>query len=369
MKKKMNKAVSIFVIFGLPLLSLVLLAWAVRTVAATQHDHTMKPPPAVPPRTPFGDSVASIGILEPSTDFLDIGSPANGIVVEVNVEPGQRVRKGDPLFRLDDRQTKADLNVRKAELAIAKAELLRLLNSPRTEDVAAAKAKVEEAKFNFEDAREDYQRFRASRPGTYSDQELSKSKTAVSQKRTLLDRAKAELAQLTPWQEDIELKKQNVAKAKASVEQTETELERLTQTAPIDANVLQVSVHVGEAASTTGSRSLLKLGDLERLRVRVNIDEHEIPRFSQGSPAYAMVVGHPELKYLLTFVRIDPYVIPKQSLTGDNKERVDTRVLQVLYEFVPPKGAPLVPGQQVTTFIQAVGTSQAGDLNCTSRCP
>jgi multidrug resistance efflux pump len=369
MKKKVNKAMGFFVIFGLPLLSLGLLAWAVRTVAATQHDHTMKPPPAVPARTPFGESVASIGLLEPATDSLDIGSPTNGVVVEVSVEPGQRVKKGAPLFRLDDRQTLADLAVRKAELANAEAQLHRLLNSPRPEDVAVAKAKVREAEVNFDDAREDYLRLRKSRPGTYSNEELTHSTTAFSRTRVRLDQAKAELAQLTPWQEDIEVSKQNVAKAKATVQQTETDLERLTVRAPVDADVLQVSVHVGETASMPGNRSLLMLGDLRRLRVRVNIDEHEIPRFGPSSRAYAMVIGHPELKYPLTFVRIDPYVIPKKSLTGDSHERVDTRVLQVIYEFVPPPGAPLFPGQQVTTYVEAVDPSQSGTGNSTNHCP
>ena len=35
----------------------------------------------------------------------------------------------------------------------------------------------------------------------------------------------------------------------------------------------------------------------------------------------------------LHFVRFEPYVIPKESLTGDTTERVDTRVLQVIYSF------------------------------------
>jgi HlyD family secretion protein len=342
MKKKVNRAFGSFVIFGLPLLSLVLLGWAVRTVLATQHDHTMKPPPAVPARGPFGESIASIGLLEPATDNLDIGSPVSGVVVQVLVEPGQRVKKGDPLFRLDDRLIQADLALRKAELAIAVAQLHRLETSPRAEDVVV------------EDARQDHLRNLDSGPGAISNETLSKSKLACERGRVRLAQAKAEYAQLTPWKEDIEVSKQSVVKARASVEQAQIDLERLTVRAPLDADVLQVSVHIGETASMPGNRSLLVLGDLRRLRVRVNIDEHEIPRFSRESPAYACVVGHHELQYKLEFVRIEPFVIPKKSLTGDSHERVDTRVLQVIYEFEPPPGAPLFPGQQVTTFVKAV---------------
>jgi HlyD family secretion protein len=44
-------------------------------------------------------------------------------------------------------------------------------------------------------------------------------------------------------------------------------------------------------------------------------------------------------------------VIPKKSLTGDTTERVDTRVLQVIYEFDPTGRPPLFVGQQVEVFI------------------
>jgi len=52
----------------------------------------------------------------------------------------------------------------------------------------------------------------------------------------------------------------------------------------------------------------------------------------------------------LRFVRVEPYVVPKRSLTGDNTERVDTRVLQVIYE-VADEDQPLFVGQQVDVFI------------------
>jgi hypothetical protein len=44
-------------------------------------------------------------------------------------------------------------------------------------------------------------------------------------------------------------------------------------------------------------------------------------------------------------------VIPKKSLTGGSTERVDTRVLQVIYQFDPPN-RPLYVGQQVDVYIE-----------------
>ncbi|HWC89944.1 MAG TPA: hypothetical protein VG433_09820, partial [Pirellulales bacterium] len=84
-------------------------------------------------------------------------------------------------------------------------------------------------------------------------------------------------------------------------------------------------------------------------------DEHDIPRFQPGLAAKAALRGSPQEVYPLKFVRVEPYVVPKKSLTGDNTERVDTRVLQVIYS-VDTRGKRLYVGQQLDVFIS---TSEA----------
>ena len=59
----------------------------------------------------------------------------------------------------------------------------------------------------------------------------------------------------------------------------------------------------------------------------------------------------PSQTFGLRFVREEPYVIPKKSLTGDNTERVDTRVLQAIYAVEGAK-RQLYVGQQVDVFIE-----------------
>ena len=70
------------------------------------------------------------------------------------------------------------------------------------------------------------------------------------------------------------------------------------------------------------------------------------------SRAEAYVRGNSDLHTTLEFVRVDPYVVPKKSLTGESTERVDTRVLQVLFRFDPRK-LPVYVGQQMDVFIEA----------------
>src|SRR5262249_2370222 len=113
----------------------------------------------------------------------------------------------------------------------------------------------------------------------------------------------------------------------------EVEIERSTVRSPIDAEVLQVKLRVGEfAAAAPTPTPLIMLGRSKPLHVRVDVDEHEGWRVRNGATAIGRVRGNAELKTPLSFVRFEPFVVPKKSLTGDSTERVDTRVLQVIYK-------------------------------------
>jgi multidrug efflux pump subunit AcrA (membrane-fusion protein) len=355
MKQRLNKLFGFLVKFGLPLASAVFVVLAVNSVAANLHDPTLKPPPAVPPRSPYADSLAANGMIEPRTESIEIGVPVVGIVDRVFVTVGQRVAKDDPLFVLDSRQLRAELSVRRAEMESARLNLEKLQSLPRPEEVAVYEKRVAEAKVSVEEADSTYERnSRLRGAGGVSEEDMVKSRASRDRAREHQRLAEAELKLQNAGvsKEELAVARQNIAKAQAVVDQVEADLARLTVRAPVDGNILQVQVHPGESVSPSAGRSLMVVGDLSRLHVRVSIDEHEIPRFQAGAGAQALVVGHPELSYALTFVRAEPYVIPKKSLAGDNRERVDTRVLQVIYSLVPPSGAPLYVGQQVNVYLQ-----------------
>ena len=79
-----------------------------------------------------------------------------------------------------------------------------------------------------------------------------------------------------------------------------------------------------------------------------------------GAPAVAFLRGNRQIKTSLKFVRFEPYVVPKKSLTGDSIERVDTRVLQVIYS-IEHSGLPIFAGQQMDVFIEAFEQTQRPD--------
>jgi HlyD family secretion protein len=85
--------------------------------------------------------------------------------------------------------------------------------------------------------------------------------------------------------------------------------------------------------------------------VRVDVDESDIPRFRPGAPGEASPRGSPGQKFPLKFVRVEPFVLPKRSLTGGSTERADTRVLPVIYAIDAPD-PPLYVGQQLDVSLR-----------------
>jgi multidrug resistance efflux pump len=344
-----------FTKIGLPVLALVLIAFSVNFLMNSKTRMPELPPPIQPAVSPFQNTVAGAGMVEPETENISVGSPVPGVVVEVLAKVGVKVKTGDPLFRLDDRQLKAQLLIRQAMLADAQAELEKLNQMPRKEELPQAEAKVLEAKADWENWEQQWSRGeRLVTQNAMSEEEFMERKQQALQARERYNSAVAayDLLKAGAWEPDKHLAKAAVDQAAAGVKETQTDLDRLVVRALVDGEVLQVNVRPGEFVGAPPTQALVVLGCVDQLHVRCDIDEYDIPRFIAESPARATLKGQPNEFFPLRFVRIEPYVVPKKSLTGDNTERVDTRVLQVIYA-IDTAGKRLFVGQQLDVFIDA----------------
>lgn len=288
------------------------------TMSASQQDPPEPAPLALPAETRFADTVAGSGLIEANTRNIAIGSFVSGIVTVINVVEGQRVEAGTPLFVLDRR-------LAEAELAIARSA------------VTTAQARVAAAAADLADQEDQLHRSEKLKTGVViSEDRLMRLRFAVRTARARLEAARAE-----------------VETAEARVRSTAVELERLTVRAPVGGLILKVNMRVGEFVSAgPAADPLVLLGDDRPMHVRVQIDENDIWRLKPDAAAEAVVRGQRQQRFALQLVRTDPYVLPKRSLTGERSERVDTRVLELIYRFDQGE-EPVFIGQQVDVFIEA----------------
>jgi len=339
----------------LPLLAVVGVLFAAWMALQAAKPVPPSKPIAEPPQPSYQNKISGAGMIEASTRNIAVGTPLSGIVSRVMVRVGNRVKAGDVLFVLDDRRQRADLQAREGALEETKARLRRLKELPRSEELPPAYAKVKEAEATLEDLKvqldivEKVQDKRA-----ISIEDLSKRRFAFHAAEARLAKAKADLSLLEAgaWKADLEVSRAEISRAEAEVQAARVEIERLTVSAPMAGEVLQVNIRPGEfAQSGVLGQPLILLGDVDKLHVRVDIDENDAWRFHPSSPAVAFVRGNPKLKTGLTFEYVEPYVVPKRSLTGESSERVDTRVMQVLYSF-KRSNLSVYPGQLMDVFIK-----------------
>jgi len=343
--------------YGLPIFAALALTFAVFKIVNSQPVHARLAPPAAPPAAVYGNQVGAVGLVEAQSENIAISLPVPGLVTRVDVQAGDHVRKGARLFSLDDRDLQAELALRRSALSLAGAKLEKLAMAPRPEDLPPAEAKVRESEQLYQDAAVQLNLIESVRDKrAIRDEDLQRRRLAVKAAEARVDQAKAELALLRAgaWKPDLDIARAEVDEARRQVERVEADLSRLVVTAPIDGEILQCKVHTGEfAQSGPLMQPLILMGATARLHVRADIDEQDAWRVKPGVTATGTVRGNTGQRLPLRFVRVEPYVIPKRNLTGDSTERVDTRVLQVIFALDP--GARVYAGQQLDVFIEAGG--------------
>jgi multidrug efflux pump subunit AcrA (membrane-fusion protein) len=346
----------------LPIIALAGLSFAIFSVVRGGKAVPAAAPVAPPPEPPFEAYVAGAGIVEANTENIAIGTPVGNVVNEVYVKVGDAVKTGDALFKLRDQVTRAELEARKAAQIAAEAKLERLRSLPRPEDVPLAEARVEEARAQLGEQKNTLALWESVEDRrALSQEELSRKRFGVQVAEAKLKAAQAELDVLKAgaWKPDLRIAEAEVESARAAVLETEAELERRTIRATVDGHVLQVKVRPGEYAQPGPLETpLMMIGNIDSVFVRVDVDEHDAWRLRPGARAEASLRGNARMRTGLEFVRIEPYIVPKRSLTGESTERVDTRVLQVLYRF-PKDRLPVYVGQQMDVFIEAAPLESA----------
>lgn len=277
-------------------------------------------PPLAVSRDPFSAGVYAEGIVQSeqaSGDDVNVYPEVSGSTVRVDARPGSEVARGTPLFSIDD-------------------SVQRRIVAQDLAKEAAARATLR-----------------------YQQDQLS-----ILLRQSGIDARSVSRLALLSAQDNLRIARENLRVAIAARAADSTLLSKYVVRAPLAGIVMRNSAAIGSYVSPQGIYDTYTQGydpvvvmrpASSGLQVKAYLDEILVPRLpaADNITARMFIRGGSEVGIPLRFVRIDPYVVPKIELSDQRQEKVDTRVLPIIFRFTPPRGTTVYPGELVDVYIGA----------------
>ena len=328
------------------------------------------PPPAFNPASnPYGKGIYANGIIESyqtSGENINIYPEVPGTITGIMVAEGQSVRKGMPLIMIEDSVQRATVAQQKSQAEAALALLEELKAQPRKETLEIARAQVVNASAGLKNAQDQLDKQLKSfelDPKSVSKDTLDNAENAVKVAKTNLEvvRRQYDLTRAGAWIYDIRNQESQYKALTKAYLASNALLDKYVIKAPADGVVLSINAAVGSYISAQGAYDtytqeadpVLTMGSPQGyVGVRCYIDEILVHRLPKPDQIVAkMFIRGTDINIPLEYVRVQPYVSPKIELSNQRTERVDVRVLPVLFRFAKPKNISLYPGQLVDVYV------------------
>jgi len=333
---------------------------------------SVKPPqrPVFEPATnPYSQGIYAEGIIESdqtSGENINIYPEVPGTVKQILVAEGQEVRKGQALLLIDDSVQRAAVEQQQSQAQAAWTLLEELQAQPRKENLDVALAQAQAAKASLKTAQDSLvkqQRAYELDSRSISKDALDNAANAAASAAANLEVAQKqyELIRAGAWSYDIRNQQKQASALDKAYASSSALLAKYTLRAPRDAVVMAIGAAPGSFVSaqgtydtyTQGATPVIVLGSPRAyLNLRCYVDEILVPRLPDPSKIKAqMTVRGTNIRLPLQFVRVQPMVSPKIELSDERQERVDVRVLPVIFRIEKPANLKLYPGQLVDVYI------------------
>jgi HlyD family secretion protein len=322
-----------------------------------------------PAANPYAKGIYAEGIVESyqnNGQNINIYPEVAGTVIEVPAREGETVTKGMALLRMDDSVQRAAAEQQESQAEAAHAMLEELRAEPRKETFEVAAAQLTFAGAQLKNAQDELQKQEASyeiNPKSVSRFTLDDARNAVKVAEANLKvvQKQYDLTKAGAWTYYIQNQEKTYEANEKAYLSSSALLAKYTIRAPADGTILAIQAAIGSYVTpqgtydsyTQGADPIIVMGASEQyVSVRCYIDEILIHRLTPGPQMQArMFIRGTSISVSLQYVRIQPYVSPKIELSDQRLERVDVRVLPIIFRFAKPKNLAVYPGQLVDVYV------------------
>ena len=247
--------------------------------------------------------VASGRIITPQR--LSVGATVTERVARIPVNEGQKVRKGDVLIELDDKDERAALEQSKASVAQAEAKVRQL----REVALPAAEQTLVQAQASAVQARAQFDRMKTLRErGFVVQSQMDDAQRALDIAESQLRAARLQVETNKPTGSDFALAQTALDQARANLRVAQVKLEQTVIKAPVDGTLIARNVEVGDVAQP--GKDLMVLAPAGETQVDVMIDERQLSRLALGQKALGSADAFPNQRFAAELVYINPAVDP-----------------------------------------------------------
>lgn len=264
----------------------------------------------------------ALGSLE--RDRVALTATANEVLIDLPISQGTFVEAGTVLAQLNPTEQQAVVNQARAEVQKSKANLEKLLNGSRAEDIAKARANVAGANAELVDAEASFKRYSdLTGRGTTSQAQLDSARASRDAAAASLKSSEEELKELVAGSrpEDIAIARAELAAAEASLETQETILSDLTIIASRDGVLDSLPWNLGERVTVGSPVAVLLAGDAPYARVYVP-EPHRV-KIKEGDRLQVRIDGlDKSIEGQVRWISSDPSFTPYYALNQSERARL-----------------------------------------------
>ena len=325
-------------------------------------DKSSRPSAAAPVLKTGTEKIYSPGRVEGATPQIELRPQLAGRVVSVLVTEGQYVEKGEALLQIDNATYRHQVTLAASQLALAEAQLQRLLNGAHAQQRAEATALFHAKQSELHQAQLAWNRSKELfRHDTISQQEADDKRSRVTALMAEVDAADARRKRLEAKArpDEINIEKSRIAAAQANLELARVQLDRTTLRAPQSGQILRVDVEVGELTGAEAIEPTLVMADTRHFYVRAFVEEMDAPRVQLGMTATITADGLPNKKFQGHIIRLSPRMSRKSLHTDKPSEIYDTKTREIWLKL--HNAVDLVIGLRVDVVIELCPKTQSKD--------
>jgi HlyD family secretion protein len=296
-------------------------------------------------REPITSSVPTNGRIEP-IEWAEVRAEKSGPVENIMVQRGAHVAQGAALVELDSGEARAELAAAQARVSQVRADLEVIERGGRATDLSAIAGEQEREKLELAAAEKEYNtlvRLQAKQAATAYE---------VSQAKDRVDRAQAQIRSLEQRRGALVVPQERSAAearlrdAEAAVSLAEERIRKSVIRAPISGTVYQFDLRPG--AYLNAGDLVASIGQLDRVRVKVFVDEPDLGRVARGKPVVITWDALPGRQWKGIVDKTPTQIVP-----------LGTRQVGEVLCVIDNPGNELLPGTNVNVEIAAEEAANA----------